>query len=79
MLLSRLPWSLIGLLTSLVTPASGASSERYSESLRLTPFADGKVHSSFQFSMEGPWYEEGEQLGMNAIGEWLLLLAGTNS
>lgn len=73
MLVGRLPLSLLGLLAALI-PSSYATQESYSESLRLTPFADGKVHSSFSFEMNGSWIDEGELLGLNAVGELLLAL-----
>lgn len=71
MLLTQLPLSLMALLPLMIASTS-ATPESYAEWLRLTPFADGKVHSNFSFSMTGPWLEDGERIGVNALGEPLL-------
>ncbi|GAA5996044.1 GPI-anchor transamidase subunit GPI16 [Rhodotorula paludigena] len=43
-----------------------ANQEQYRESLRLTPFPDGKVLSEFAFDLAGPWLEEGQTVAENA-------------
>lgn len=69
MLLSpRLNFAVAALLAAVVPSCIAPSSESYTESLRLTPLADGKVHSNLTFIMRGPWEQE-QQLGVNAIGE----------
>lgn len=47
------------------TSSTSTDGERYSESLRLTPFPDGKLHSNFRFELSGPWTEEAPLLDYN--------------
>ncbi|GAA5947718.1 hypothetical protein JCM10213_002089 [Rhodosporidiobolus nylandii] len=78
-MLSRLSTSLV-LLCRLLGASIAASSatpdaqEAYRESLRLTPFADGKVLSQFNFTLAGPWEAEGEAVGANSIAHHHTLL-----
>ncbi|ORY77569.1 GPI transamidase component PIG-T [Leucosporidium creatinivorum] len=60
--------SLLALAPLLVPPCIARSQETYSESLRLTPLADGKVHSNLSFSMAGPWNDE-QQVGKSATAQ----------
>lgn len=41
--------------------------ESYSESLTLSPFPDGKVLSTFNFSLSGTWDPEGVTLASNTV------------
>ncbi|GAA5864421.1 hypothetical protein JCM8547_005814 [Rhodosporidiobolus lusitaniae] len=70
-MLARLPHLLL-LLAWLGTGALALSArtgagESYAESVRLTPFADGKVLSRFNFTLSGPWEPEGVALGSNTV------------
>ncbi|GEM12335.1 phosphatidylinositol glycan, class T [Rhodotorula toruloides] len=47
--------------------SSVARADSYRESLRLTPFPDGKVHSEFSFRLEGAWRDEGLALAENVV------------
>lgn len=42
--------------------------EDYLESLRINPLPDGKVHSDFDFTFDGPWYDEAHHVASNTIG-----------
>lgn len=53
---------------ALVAPAGPPPLESYRESLRLTPFPDGKVLSDFAFTLDGPWLEAGTDVSCNAVG-----------
>ncbi|GAA6008005.1 hypothetical protein JCM10207_006995 [Rhodosporidiobolus poonsookiae] len=48
--------------------------ETFTESLRLTPFADGKVLSQFNFTLRGEWQPQGETVGTNAVAHHHTLL-----
>ncbi|GAA5821755.1 hypothetical protein JCM11251_001007 [Rhodosporidiobolus azoricus] len=67
---------LLGLLVGLTGAASAASgsAETYRESLRLTPFPDGKVLSEFNFTLDGHWNPEGVAVGDNGIAHHHTLL-----
>ncbi|GAA6056617.1 hypothetical protein JCM3770_006358 [Rhodotorula araucariae] len=65
-------WSTAG--SVLATPAGSAAPDSYRESLRLTPFADGKVLSEFHFRLDGPWQEEGVDVAENAVAHHHTLL-----
>jgi hypothetical protein len=67
-----LPLPLLALAPLLVPPCVARSQETYSESLRLTPLGDGKVHSNLSLTMSGPWNDV-QQMGNSAIGELLML------
>jgi len=54
------------------TPTDG---EQYSESLLLTPFPDGKLHSEFRFELSGPWTEEAPLLDSNINSKLLTIRA----
>lgn len=62
------PLLLLSLASLLVPPCIARSQEAYSESLRLTPLGDGKVHSNLSFTMSGPWNDV-QQMGKSATGE----------
>ncbi|KAJ8292423.1 GPI transamidase component PIG-T [Rhodotorula toruloides] len=47
--------------------SSVARADSYRETLRLTPFPDGKVHSEFSFRLEGAWRDEGLAVSQNAV------------
>lgn len=66
-----LPPTLLGLLVVLLaTPGLAAPSrDTYDESLLVQSLPDGKVHSSFSFTLGGPWHQEGLTMGSNARGE----------
>lgn len=70
---SRRPISLallvFGSILATIAFGSPRRSETYSESLLLTPFPDGKLHSDFRFDLTGPWTEEAPTLGSNAISK----------
>lgn len=66
-MLLRIPTTLLSLLVCSIVHASP---ESYEETLHLQTLPDGKVHSRFDFTMKGPWEEEGVRLGGNAAGEW---------
>ncbi|CEQ41692.1 SPOSA6832_03428, partial [Sporobolomyces salmonicolor] len=65
----RLPTSLLLLCLGVVQASGALHGESYAESLRLTPFPDGKVHSDFRFTLEGPWADEAPWLAQNAVGK----------
>ncbi|GAA5829411.1 hypothetical protein JCM3766R1_001089 [Sporobolomyces carnicolor] len=75
---SRRPISLallvFGSILATIAFGSPRRSETYSESLLLTPFPDGKLHSDFRFDLTGPWTEEAPTLGSNAITQHHTLL-----
>lgn len=50
--------------------SSVARADSYRETLRLTPFPDGKVHSEFSFRLEGAWRDEGLAVSQNAVGTY---------
>ncbi|GAA5884063.1 hypothetical protein JCM16303_001381 [Sporobolomyces ruberrimus] len=63
-----------GYLLTAFAFASTVDGETYKESLVLTPFPDGKLHSDFRFDLKGPWTEEAPGLGSNAITQHHTLL-----
>ncbi|BGP00615.1 Subunit of the glycosylphosphatidylinositol transamidase complex-like protein [Rhodotorula toruloides] len=70
-MLVRLLASLLLVSLGCTALADGSSSvaraDSYRESLRLTPFPDGKVHSEFSFRLEGAWRDEGLAIAENAF------------
>ncbi|GAA5954935.1 hypothetical protein JCM21900_005940 [Sporobolomyces salmonicolor] len=71
----RLPTSLLLLCLGVVQASGALHGESYAESLRLTPFPDGKVHSDFRFTLEGPWANEAPWLAQNAVAHHHTLLS----
>ncbi|BGP42695.1 Subunit of the glycosylphosphatidylinositol transamidase complex-like protein [Rhodotorula kratochvilovae] len=55
-------------------PADSPQPESYGESLRLTPFPDGKVLSEFRFHLDGPWQEDGVDVARNIVAHHHTLL-----
>lgn len=66
-LLPILPNILLALLASR-TASSSAGTETFDETVRIQSLPDGKVHSSFEFIMKGPWNGEGTHPSTNTVG-----------
>ncbi|TNY17502.1 GPI transamidase component PIG-T [Rhodotorula diobovata] len=58
----------------LATPVTQPEAESYRESLRVTPFPDGKVLSEFRFTLDGPWQEMDIDVSSNAVAHHHTLL-----
>ncbi|GAA5912177.1 GPI-anchor transamidase subunit GPI16 [Sporobolomyces salmoneus] len=70
----RPPISLLLLGLGSLLSIAAISTESYTESLVLTPFPDGKLHSDFRFDLSGPWTYEAPNLSSNTITQHHSLL-----
>ncbi|BGP34593.1 Subunit of the glycosylphosphatidylinositol transamidase complex-like protein [Rhodotorula toruloides] len=66
-LLASLLLVLLGCTALADASPSVARADTYRDSLRLTPFPDGKVHSEFSFRLEGAWRDEGLAVSENVV------------
>ncbi|GAA6061899.1 hypothetical protein JCM10212_004717 [Sporobolomyces blumeae] len=64
-----LAWFGLALLFAPGASCSRSDGEVYRESLVLTPFSDGKLHSEFRFDLSGPWQVDAPHLTPNAIAQ----------